>query len=117
MDVDASGGGDSWPQFEGEYRRHLSRQGVSATAMDAICARMQEHFLRADVDFGVWGKMPIPEGVTAQQAGECVAALSEIVERLAAQIHQHTKRMMWTIFELETRLETTRTGAGVLVLH
>ena len=109
MDVDAQADQDTWNRLEAEYRNHLMTEGFPAPAIDAVCSRMEQHFQNADVEFGVWGKMPIPDGVTPKQANEITGALTEIVERMAVQVQQHTKRMMWNIFELEIMLETART--------
>lgn len=109
MDVDAhSRIDDAWLQFEADYRRHLKRHGVAREAADAIVSRMRQHFANADVEFGVWGEMPMPDGVDDKQQAQIVAAFSEVVERMAAEVHEHTRRLLWELFKLETRIELDR---------
>jgi hypothetical protein len=98
----------TWTRLDSEYRQHLIAHGFSDAEASAICARMQQHFERADVEFGIWGKLPMPDGATPQQASDAVVVLSELVERLAAQVHQHTRRLLWQIFELEMELARDR---------
>jgi hypothetical protein len=113
---------DAWQRLEAEYRAHLTAQGFSDTQADAVCLRMQQHFERADVEFGVWGKLPMPDDATPQQASDAFVVLSELVESLAAQVHQHTRRLLWQIFELELQLARNRgepasPGAARLQTH
>jgi hypothetical protein len=97
---------DAWFAIEIEYRQHLVAKGFSSSAIDAICARMERHFRAADVQLGVWGKMPVPDGVTPAQEAEIVATFSELVAGMASEVQRHTKRMLWELFELEVLLET-----------
>ena len=109
MDVDELGAAsDEWYREEKQYRRHLIEHGVSNSSADAICLRMAHHFVKANVEFGVWGEMPAPAGITSQQQAEIVAGFSQIVERMATEVQGHTKRMLWQIFELEILIEQQR---------
>ncbi len=99
---------ETWQRLEAEYRKHLDEHGFGAAEADAVCVRMRQHFERADVEFGVWGKLPMPDDATPKQAEDAVVILSELVESLAAQVHQHTRRLLWEIFELELQLATDR---------
>jgi len=100
--------GDGWLGLEAQYREHLEARGFAPPEADAVCVRMRQHFERADVEFGVWGKLPMPDDATPKQAADAVVMLSDLVENLAAEVHQHTRRLLWQIFELELQLAQDR---------
>ena len=91
----------AWAELERGYRDYLRRRGASERFAANLCARMKEHFVRANVQFCVNYAVPIPEVLTATQASDIIEALADAVEGVQLQMQEHTRKLMWEIFHLE----------------